>query len=258
MNHGMTDRRTSAGIFSMYFVLFMAAFFVLGALFEFPGILREEPAYRFGLFEANRAGIVGAYYVMVFTSVLQIFMAVSLYRVLTDGGTMGLFGMVSGIAAGIFQVLGYIRWVVLVPALADTLNAGIQAPAEVFATESLINAYLGMGIGEHLGTLFLAAWLIFSSIAARKTVYLPRGVRMMMAASGWLLVPVALEALGGAFSFIGIFSVALWGVFYTFIVVFVVALLQRSKDGVSARIHWGIWLAAFAFWLANVVPAFLG
>jgi len=26
MNHGMTDRRTSAGIFSMYFVLFMSAF----------------------------------------------------------------------------------------------------------------------------------------------------------------------------------------------------------------------------------------
>jgi hypothetical protein len=254
----MTDRRATAGIFAAYFVVFMTAFFVLGGLFEFPDILREEASYRFSLFQSTQGGIVIAYYAMVVSSVLQVFMAVSLFTVLSGSRTLNLLGLASGIAAGVFQVLGYARWVTVIPVLSDTLNAGSLPADTVFALERMLNSYLGMGIGEHLGTLFLALWLPFAAIAAKGTSFIPRGVRTLMLASGWALTLVAMEALGGVFAPIGVFTVALWGVFYAFILVFVTALVKPLRGQETASVHWGVWLFAGVFWLGNVIPSFIG
>lgn len=227
-----------------YFLLFMAAFFVLAASFEFP-------------FPANQGIIVIAYYAMVATSILQVFMAEVLFRVLSDSRTLNLLALVAGVAAGILQIIGYARWFTAIPVLSDSLNSGALLEETVFALERMLNAYLGMGLGEHAGTLFMALWLVFAGLAARETTFIPRSVRFLMLASGWALGLVALEARGGPFVGLGSLTVALWGVFYAFIIVSVAALLNDSCDNSPASIHWGLWIFTVVFWLGNVIPAFL-
>ncbi len=61
--------------------------------------------------------------------------------------------LVAGVLGGAFRMMGFFRWPIAVPYLAEQMAA---APTEemrsvVALLEGLINRYAGMTIGEHLG-----------------------------------------------------------------------------------------------------------
>ena len=160
MTQQIKTQRITGIIMILYFLLTLISFFVLQAVFEFPDILRASGDHRFELFQKNQTFIVPAYYLWTITGLLQIFMAVQLYSLSTIKNNLGNAAIVAGILSGVFQVTGYIRWIVLVPLLSSGYKSGEIPHNMVFFLEKIMNSYLGMTLGEHLGNLFLGIWLV--------------------------------------------------------------------------------------------------
>ncbi|MGZ8567478.1 MAG: DUF4386 family protein, partial [Actinomycetota bacterium] len=81
-----------------------------------------------------------------------------------------------GVLAGLVQMLGLLRWVYLVPALARAdADPGLD-PAQRAANAAVFRAfhqYLGVGVGEHLGYLLTGIWSVLIGIAIVQGSALP-------------------------------------------------------------------------------------
>src|SRR5512145_959608 len=94
-----------------------------------------------------------------------------------------------GVIAGVVQMLGFIRWIFLVPTLASTyLNPSTSEAtrAAIEVTFVAFNQYAGVGVGEHLGYLFTALWSILIALAMPVSNYF----------SAWLCWMGAILAVG--------------------------------------------------------------
>ncbi len=160
------ERRWLLGLSLLHAALAGVAFLVLGAAFDFPDILRLPAAEVLTKFNENPAAIRAAYYAFSWSSLLLIPLAVLLRRALRAGGRdEGSLAVAAalGLAAGLTQLLGFIRWTIFVPFLADAYADPATTPATrdaLAVAYEFANRYLGMTIGEHLGWLFQGIWVV--------------------------------------------------------------------------------------------------
>jgi len=112
-----------------------------------------------------------------------------------------------------------------------------------------------MTVGEHLGNLFLAAWLwnLRSVLVSVQT--LDSRLSAMAGIAGVLMLAVAFEPLGGPFSVLSPLTLPVWGLVVTWMLLLAYALFRR-RDANPRLPNWA-WGAALLFWLVNVVPAFI-
>jgi hypothetical protein len=120
------------------------------------------------------------------------------------GQALGSSGIVPlavtvGVLAGFVQMLGLLRWVYLVPALArKNADPGLGS-AERDATVAVFRAihqYLGVGVGEHLGYLFTGIWSVLTGVAIVGRDLLPTWM-------GWVGVVVGVGLIFGSAEFLG-------------------------------------------------------
>ena len=157
--------RTTAVLLVLESLLATLPFFILGAVFAFPDILRKGADEVLPLFAQNQSVIIPTYYAFMLSSVLLIPLALLLRRVMVGVGTSSVLLDVAtafGITAGVTQFLGFVRWPFMIPYLAQTyLDPSSSAATRdaVSVVYEALNRYAGMAIGEHLGWLFLGLWL---------------------------------------------------------------------------------------------------
>ena len=133
----------------LHAALLVSGFLILADQFSFPEILRASSQERLGLFHQNQTIITGAYYLMALTGLTQVVLAVMFHQSFArPGSTLLQLALVSGILAGVFQVLGFIRWPIAVPYLADQMAQAStdEMRAIVGLLEGLLNRYAGMAI----------------------------------------------------------------------------------------------------------------
>src|SRR6185437_10420006 len=112
------------------------------------------------------------------SGLLLIAAAVLLGQVLGFSGVVPL-AVTIGVLAGLVQMLGLLRWVYLVPALARAYADPALEPEQrdvQVAVSRALHQYLGVGVGEHLGYLFTGLWSVLIGI----------GVAQAAALRGWL------------------------------------------------------------------------
>src|SRR5690606_3119190 len=63
-----------------------------------------------------------------------------------------------GVLGGFSQMLGWVRWPVTVPHLADAYVGAGQDRTSIADAYDVLNRYAGGALGEHLGWLFQGAW----------------------------------------------------------------------------------------------------
>ena len=81
-----------------------------------------------------------------------------------------------GIAGALFQVMGWVRWPIAVPGLAERFANPDASEAQRVATAAaydMLNAYAGGALGEHLGWLFQAPWAIGIGVLALTATGIP-------------------------------------------------------------------------------------
>jgi hypothetical protein len=152
----LTPRRT-AGLMVAAAVLANVAFTGLGTVFDYPDVLKHPAADVLASFRASQLAVAGWFLVLALGAVLLAPVAVGVGR-LSDSRAMA-WAVRAGVAAAVVQVVGLLRWPLLVPGWAATAAgddpAAAAAAQEAFTTA---NRVLGNLVGETGGYLLTAAW----------------------------------------------------------------------------------------------------
>ncbi len=250
-----TEYNATAVLIIFQVIVAITCFLILMAVFEFPDILRESSEYRLSLFLENKDIVIPTYYFLSLTGLGQIIISVMFYQIFGKASTLNLLCVVFGVLCGLFQAIGFIRWAVLIPYIAEMKDV---SPEIVGFIEGAFNRYAGMAIGEHLGFLMQAFWTLFLSLAILKTSIFDRLLGQVGLIIGGLTIAMSLEPLGEFFSFLGELTNPVETAWYIWLI-FLAASLLCSKKGQKQAPVFGIKSLVFsmAVWSAFVVPAYL-
>jgi hypothetical protein len=212
---------------------FNVAFFELGRAFDYPNILRKEPAEILRRFAAGGSGLLLRWEALLVSALAMLPLAALLAVVLAATPALTALSIVIGAAAALVQALGLVRWPFAVPELARRYVAADGPDAEatrrsIALTFATLHRLLGVGVGEHMGYLLTGLWTLLVAASILSTAVLP----------GWLGViglPIGIALLIGTLEFVG----------------------PNEKDGwllagtivPIAYIGWSLWLVALGVFL---------
>lgn len=161
--------RFGAGLAAINFaILFNIPFAVLGAIYDYPQILRHPAGEALDKFAAGGTLLILTWYLFGFTALLltPLSIAISITpRRMLASPALAIGAALAGTAASITQAIGLFRWVFVVPSLAAAHTANAASTEASFA---LLNAWGGVTIGEHMGQWFTALFLLLSALLQGK------------------------------------------------------------------------------------------
>ena len=169
-------RRTTAALFIGAAVAFAAAATVLSATFDWPDVLRRPAAEVLTGFAAGGPSLVWTWFATGWTYALLAVPVLLLPAALGRRGDPALrLASALGAASALLSLVGFLRWVFVVPALADSYVTGDAATrAAVAAAWTAQHQFGGALLGEHLGQLLAIAWSVALSAVVLRTGVLPR------------------------------------------------------------------------------------
>ena len=227
------NRKLTAVLLIAAAVLANAAFTALGAVFNYPDVLKEPAAEILVAFRQSQAAVTGWFAVLALSSALFAPIAIGVGR-LSDHRAMRVAVPV-GIAAAVVQVIGLSRWPLLVPGYAADAASGDPVVADA-AMHSFVTAHhiLGNLIGETFGYLFTAAWTLLvlralTGVLAGRWFTALGAVGAALILAG-VLSPLNLPVIDNA-NFIGY---VLWSVWL--IVFGVLLLVRRQTAGTATKV----------------------
>ncbi|WP_233091363.1 DUF4386 domain-containing protein [Arthrobacter sp. MSA 4-2] len=155
---------------------FAAAATILSITFDWPDVLREPPSVVLPAFTAGGPTLVWIWFATAWTYGL---LAVP---VLLLPAALGLrnhpvlrVATYAGAASVLLSLIGFLRWVFVVPQLARSYAVGdAQTQAAVEAAFTAQHQFGGALLGEHLGQLLVVGWSIALSLVIVRTRVLPR------------------------------------------------------------------------------------
>jgi hypothetical protein len=207
--------RVTAALLIAAAVLANLAFAALGSIFDYPDVL-DEPAGDVLTSFSNHQGAVSTWFsVLALSAALLAPIAIGVGRLSAERAMRVAVRV--GIAAAVVQVVGLLRWPILVPGYAS------EGDTASFRTAGDI---LGTGIGETLGYSLTAAWTVLVVVALGRR-FAGRWFVVLGAASAALvatgvLSPLDLPAVDQA-NFLGYVLWSAW------MIAFGVVLIVRGR-----------------------------
>jgi hypothetical protein len=175
-------------------VLANVAFTALGSIFGYPDVLDEPAAQVLAAFRDDQSAVSGWFSVLALSAALLAPIAIGVRR-LSASRAMRI-ALPVGVAAALVQVVGLLRWPILVPGYASDAasgDAGVAAGArDSFTTASDI---LGTAVGETLGYLLTATWTVLVIVALGRR-YAGRWFQILGGVSAVLVVAGVLSPFG--------------------------------------------------------------
>lgn len=188
------NRRLTAALLVTAAVTTNAAFTALGSIFSYPDILKQPADEVLAAFRASQGAVSAWFLVMALSAALFAPIAVGVGR-LSASRAMRLAVPV-GIAAAAVQVIGLLRWPLLVPGYAADATSPDPAVAAA-ARDAFTTAHhlLGNVVGETLGYSLTAAWtlLVLAAVGSR---FAGRWFTVAGASSAVLILAGVLSPLG--------------------------------------------------------------
>jgi hypothetical protein len=219
------NARLTASLLILAAVLANVGFTALGSIFNYPDVLDEPAGQVLASFREHEGAVSAWFSVLALSAALLAPIALGVGR-LSSKRAMRIAVPV-GIAAAAVQVIGLLRWPILVPGYASDAASGSAAVAagarDSFTTASDI---LGTAIGETLGYLLTATWTALV-IAALGRHFTGRWFVMLGAASAALVLvgvlsPLDLPVIDTA-NFVGYILWSIW------LIAFGVVILMRER-----------------------------
>jgi hypothetical protein len=146
-----------------------APYSALIALFDYDDVLRRMPGDVLTKFHDAGDPLVWAWWAFAMCAVgfavAAAWLGEALKGKLSRGFTM--FGVVSGV----LQAVALFRWTFVIPPMASAYVASPEGSAERAAIETsytMLNAFAGVGIGEHLGQILLMVWTLGVGLAVMR------------------------------------------------------------------------------------------
>ncbi len=232
------DRSTqvAGGLMIGAAVLANVAFTMLGSRFDYPDVLGQPAPEVLTTFSADATAIGGLFAILALASGLLVPITWLIRPLLARGRTRQVL-VASGIGAGVVQVVGLLRWPLLVPGFADTATdpaSSAAQQADAIDSFELFHDVLGGLVGETFGYALTAVWTVALVLGLRHRFgsWFP----VVGVASAALVATGLLEKLGveaaGLTNFVGYIAWSLW------IVAVGVTLVRRPQHTHSgAAVH---------------------
>jgi hypothetical protein len=212
------NAKLTAALLILAAVLANVGFTALGSIFNYPDVLDEPAAKVLAEFRDNEAAVSGWFAVLALSAALMAPIAIGVGRLSSD--RVMRIAVRVGIAAAVVQVIGLLRWPLLVPGYAADGNTS------AFSTASDI---LGTAIGETAGYLLTATWTALVVVALGRR-YAGRWFQVLGMVSAALVLcgvvsPLGLPVIDTA-NFFGYVLWSLWLIAFG-----VVILLHERRAG---------------------------
>jgi hypothetical protein len=224
------NRKLTASLLILAAVLAEVGFSALGSIFNYPDVL-DEPAGKVLASFSDHQGAVSAWFsVLAFSAALMAPIAIGVGRLSTSRAMR--VAVPVGITAAVVQVVGLMRWPLLVPGYASDAASGDSGLAtgarDSFTTA---NDILGTAIGETLGYLLTGGWTVLVVVALGRR-YAGRWFQVMGGASAALVVVGVLSALDlPGVDMANFLGYVLWTVW---LVAFAIVILVHERRNATA------------------------
>ncbi|MBW6438423.1 DUF4386 domain-containing protein [Actinoplanes hulinensis] len=157
---------------------FTVASSVLSATFDWPDILREPAPVVLASFHAGGPSLVWTWFAVAWTYAL-VGVPMSMMSAALGRGTdpaLRTAGAI-GAASALLSLIGFLRWVFVVPALAGPWAEGDAATRPALeAAWTAQHQFGGALLGEHLGQVLAIVWSATVSVVALRSGVLPRWI----------------------------------------------------------------------------------
>jgi hypothetical protein len=169
-------RRVTGWLLVIGAVAFAVAATVLSSTFDWPDILREPPDVVLPAFMDGGTSLVWTWFAVAWTYAILLVPILLLPATLgrRDDAVLRAATFV-GAASVLLSLIGFLRWVFVVPPLADSYVAGdATTKAAVAAAWTAQHQFGGALLGEHLGQLLAIGWSITISVLILRSGMLAR------------------------------------------------------------------------------------
>ena len=227
-------RVTTGVLFIVGAISFAAAASLLSATFNWPDILREPADVVLTDFAAGGASLVWIWFATAWTYAILAVPILLLPATLGRRDDAALkVATFAGAISVVLALIGFLRWVFVVPPLARQYQEGDSATRTAVAAGWLAQHQFGGALlGEHLGQLLGIAWSVTLSIIVLRSGVLPRwiGIAGLVVSALYLFNQgdILATALPGfpVFDLAGLIGSSGWGLW---IAALGVTLLPRPK-----------------------------
>lgn len=228
-------RRTTGALFLLGSIAFATAATVLSSTFEWPDILREPASVVLPAFVAGGPSLVWTWFATAWTYAILAVPILLLPAVIQRRDDQALRAATYiGVASVLLALIGFLRWVFVVPPLANSyVNGDATAKAAVDAAWMAQHQFGGALLGEHLGQLLAIAWSVTISVIIVRTRVLPRGLGITGLVVSLLYLLNQGDVLATAVPGFPIWDLA----------------------GLIGSTGWGLWVAALGVTLLMTQPA---
>jgi Domain of unknown function (DUF4386) len=215
-------------------ILANLGFILLGSKFDYPAVLDKPAAEILQNFHAD-ASVIGALFV-VLAAASAVLIPVAWFArplIADDRPRTRRLMVAAGTAAGIVQVIGLLRWPLLVPHYADIVSnpaTTAVARADAIDTFKTLHTVLGGVIGEALGYALTATWTLAMVVGVARRPgrwFAPLGI-----ASAGLIATGLLEPLVSDLGFTNFLGYIAWSIW---MIAFGISLLRRGPATIASR-----------------------
>jgi hypothetical protein len=214
----MTSRRTAALMVAAA-VLLNLAFTWLGTVFDYPAVLKHPAAEVLAAFRASEGAVILGFVALALGAAALAPVAVGVGRL-----AQMRWAVAAGVAAAVVQVVGLLRWPLLVPGWAATGDTAAFATA---------NRVLGTAIGETGGYLLTSVWTTLVLVALG-AAYAGRWFVVLGGAAAVLILAGVLSPLG--LPLVDLANFAGYVLWSAWLVAFAVILLVRARTAALAGV----------------------
>src|SRR4051812_37530095 len=188
---GPTLRRITGALFLIGALAFATAATILSSTFDWPDILREPGSVVLPAFAAGGASLVWTWFATAWTYAILAVPILLLPTALGRRDDPALRAATYvGASSVVLSLVGFLRWVFVVPPLAHSYVTGDTATkAAVDAAWTAQHQIGGALLGEHLGQLLVISWSVTICVIILRTRVLPRwlGVSGLVVSAIYLL-----------------------------------------------------------------------
>ena len=173
---GRTLCRVTGALFLIGALSFAAAATLLSATFDWPDILRQPADVVLTKFAAGGPSLVWTWFATAWTYAILVVPILLLPTALGRRDDAPLWvASFAGAISVVLALIGFLRWVFVVPPLARLYLEGDTANRSAVAAAWLAQHQFGGALlGEHLGQLLGIGWSVTLSIIVLRTRVLPR------------------------------------------------------------------------------------
>lgn len=165
--------QTTGILLITFSVLINIPYWLLTQNFAYDDILREPTDYVLRQFHAGGTGLILTWFVFAMLVLLFIPISAFLQKILLREDTPYLPAATwMGVASGVLQAIGLMRWVFVIPALSRLYvdpSTDDVTRAAVMVVYQAVHQYGGVTIGEQLGQSLLIGWTLGVGVAMLKS-----------------------------------------------------------------------------------------